>query len=71
VGPESGPEGVVGSISTRDLAGGVLLAAVENILSIVATCRQQQRSVSEFLAICFENYLIGTGAPSLLPRRSS
>jgi transposase len=40
---------------------------VENILTIVATCRQQQRSVLEFLTNCCENYLTGTRAPSLLP----
>jgi transposase len=42
---------------------------VENILSIVATCRRQQRSVLEFLASCCEAYLNGTRPPSLLPGR--
>jgi transposase len=44
---------------------------VENILSIVSTCRQQHRSVLEFLTSCCATYLIGTRPPSLLPGQGS
>jgi transposase len=42
---------------------------VQNILSIVATCRQQQRSALEFLASCCAAHLVGACPPSLLPGR--
>ena len=42
---------------------------VENILSIVTTCRQQHKNVLEFLTSCCENCLVDTCAPSLLPGR--
>jgi transposase len=48
-----------------DSAGGSRF--VENILSIVATCRQQGRHVLEFLTQCCEAYVQGKKPPSLLP----
>lgn len=41
---------------------------VENILTVVATCRQQGRSVVEYLMQCCSNYLTGAPPPSLLPK---
>ncbi len=41
---------------------------VENILTIVATCRQQGRSVLEYLTRCCNAHLAGVSPPSLLPR---
>ena len=41
---------------------------VENILSIVATCRQQGRDVLEYLTECCRSRLAGVAAPSLLPK---
>jgi transposase len=41
---------------------------VENILSIVATCRQQDRNVLEYLAACLKAALEKAARPSLLPR---
>ena len=40
---------------------------VGNILTIVATCRQQGRNVLEYLTRCHEARLRGVSAPSLLP----
>jgi transposase len=40
---------------------------VENILSIVATCRQQGRGVLEYLTRCCNAHLVGALPPSLLP----
>jgi transposase len=40
---------------------------VENILSVVATCRQQGRGVLEYLTACCQSRLQGTEGPSLLP----
>jgi transposase len=40
---------------------------VENILSVVATCRQQGRNVLEYLTECCESDLRGERTPSLLP----
>jgi transposase len=40
---------------------------VENILTIVATCRQQGRNVLECVAECCRAHLRGHGLPSLLP----
>lgn len=39
---------------------------VERILSVVATCRRQERSVLGYLTACCEARLTGTPAPSLL-----
>jgi transposase len=56
----------------RKSSGGTESAAgrhfVENILSIVATCRQQKRNVLEYLTDCCRANLQGTVVPSLLPR---
>ena len=41
---------------------------VENILSVVATCRQQNRNVLECLTACLEAALRKTAHPSLLPQ---
>ena len=41
---------------------------VENILTIVATCRQQGRNALEFLTECCEAKLHGSKPPSLLPQ---
>ena len=40
---------------------------VERMLSVVATCRQQDRNVLEFLSTCCRARLDGSDAPSLLP----
>jgi transposase len=40
---------------------------VERMLSVVATCRLQKRSVLEYLTLCFRSRLDGTQPPSLLP----
>jgi transposase len=44
---------------------------VGNILSIVATCRQQGRNVLEFLTQCCQAYIQGAPLPSLLPQADS
>jgi transposase len=41
---------------------------VSNILSVVATCRQQGRNVLEFVTACCQARLQGRTAPSLLPK---
>ncbi len=43
---------------------------VERMLSVVATCRQQKRSVLEFLTACCRARLDGSRAPSLLPGKA-
>ena len=43
---------------------------VENILSIVATCRQQGRDVLEYLTLCCEAALRGERPPRLIPREA-
>jgi transposase len=40
---------------------------VENILSVVETCRQQSRNVLEYLSLCCAAALRGGPAPSLVP----
>ena len=40
---------------------------VERMLTVVATCRQQKRSVLDYLSSCFEAHLRGQKVPSLLP----
>lgn len=44
---------------------------VENILTAVATCRQQDRHVLDYLTRCCQAFYAGTVAPSLLPQTSS
>lgn len=43
---------------------------VERMLSVVATCRQQDRNVLEYLTQCYQAHLDGQPAPSLLPTSS-
>lgn len=38
---------------------------VERMLSVVATCRQQRRSVLEYLTLCHQTRLLGENTPSL------
>jgi transposase len=40
---------------------------VANILTVVATCRQQGRNVLDYLTACCQARLLGTNSPSLLP----
>jgi transposase len=40
---------------------------VERMLSVVATCRQQDRNVLEYLTRCYQAHLDGQPIPSLLP----
>jgi hypothetical protein len=40
---------------------------VERMLTIVATCRQQDINVLDYLTRCFQAHLGGQPAPSLLP----
>ena len=40
---------------------------VENVLTVVATCRQQGRNVLEYLTGCCRSAIHGLAAPSLLP----
>jgi transposase len=40
---------------------------VENLLTVVATCRQQERNILEYLAQCCQALYAGTLPPSLLP----
>ena len=42
---------------------------VERLLTVVATCRQQGRSLLDFLVAASQAALQGTAAPSLLPAR--
>jgi transposase len=43
---------------------------VQNVLSVVATCRQQERNVLEFLTHCCQAALRGEPPPSLLPHQA-
>lgn len=42
---------------------------VENILTAIATCRQQRRNVLEYLRACCAAVVAGRAAPSLLPSK--
>jgi transposase len=59
----------------RRISGGTASEAgsrfVERMLSAVATCRQQERSVLEYLTSCHRARLDGRAAPSLLPVTST
>jgi transposase len=44
---------------------------VERMLSVAATCRQQERDVLEYLTRCHRARLLGTAAPSLLDTSGS
>ncbi len=54
------------SYGTDSVAGSHFVA---NILSVVATCRQQNRNVLDFLHHCCQTHLQGDQAPSLLPAK--
>jgi transposase len=59
----------------RKLSGGTDSEAgsrfVERILSVVATCRQQEISVLDYLTRCYQAHLDGQPIPSLLPATST
>jgi transposase len=59
----------------RKLSGGTASEPgsrfVERMLSVVATCRQQDLNVLEYLTRCYQAHLDGQPAPSLLPAESS
>jgi transposase len=44
---------------------------VENLLTVVATCRQQERPVLDYLTQCCQALYTDTQPPSLLPQTSS
>src|SRR5262249_19257591 len=44
---------------------------VEHILTVVATCRQQERQVLDYLTRCCQALYAGTPPPSLLPQTMS
>ena len=59
----------------RKLSGGTDSEAgsrfVERMLSVVATCRQQDINVLDYLTRCYQASLDGKPAPSLLPSTST
>jgi transposase len=59
----------------RKLSGGTDSEAgsrfVERILTVVATCRQQDINVLDYLTRCYQAHLDGQPAPSLLPASSA
>jgi transposase len=44
---------------------------VERLLTVVATCRQQNIHVLDYLTRCYQAHLDGQPAPSLLPSASA
>ena len=56
------------SYGTDSLAGSHF---VENMLTVVASCRQQERSVLAYLTHCCRAFYAGTPPPSLLPQTAS
>jgi transposase len=42
---------------------------VERMLTVVATCRQQEINVLDYLTRCYQAHLDGQPAPSLLPAK--
>jgi transposase len=56
------------SYGSNSVAGGRFVA---NILSIVATCRQQGKKVLDVLTACSQAVLTGGPPPSLLPQKTS
>ena len=44
---------------------------VERMLTVVATCRQQDINVLDYLTRCYQAHLDGQPAPSLLPAASA
>ena len=55
-------------MGTDSLAGSHF---VENILTVVASCRQQERHVLTYLTACCQALYAGTQPPSLLPQTVS
>jgi transposase len=59
----------------RKLSGGTDSEAgsrfVERMLSVVATCRQQEINVLDYLTRCYQAHLDGQPAPSLVPATSN
>ena len=59
----------------RKLSGGTDSEAgsrfVERMLSVVATCRQQEINVLDYLTRCYQAHLDGRPAPSLVPAASN
>jgi transposase len=59
----------------RELSGGTDSEAgsrfVERMLSVVATCRQQEVGVLDYLTRCYQARLEGQPVPSLLPAATS
>ncbi len=59
----------------RKLSGGtdseVGSRFVERMLSVVATCRQQEVNVLDYLTRCYQSGLDGKAAPSLLSATST
>ena len=56
------------SYGTDSLAGSHF---VENLLTVVATCRQQDRNVLDYLTRCCQALYTGAPPPSLLPQTMS
>jgi len=56
------------SYGTDSLAGSHF---VENLLTVVATCRQQDRNVLDYLTRCCQALYTGVPPPSLLPQTMS
>jgi len=56
------------SFGTESLGGSHF---VENILTVVATCRQQDRPVLDYLTRCCQALYTGGQPPSLLPQATS
>ncbi len=56
------------SYGTKSAAGSHF---VENLLTVVATCRQQEHPVLAYLTQCCQALYAGTPPPSLLPQTSS
>jgi hypothetical protein len=44
---------------------------VENVLTVVASCRQQERNVLDYLTRCGQAWYADTAPPSLLPQTAS
>ena len=44
---------------------------MERMLSVVATCRQQEINVLDYLTRCYQAHLDGRPAPSLIPAASN
>jgi transposase len=59
----------------RELSGGTDSESgsrfVERLLTVVATCRQQDINVLDYLTRCYQAHLDGQPTPSLLPAASA